>query len=183
MGEVGNGGLYSKKVIADLLNLSERRIEQLVAKRILPKAARGKFDLYSTVKAYCMYLQQKLSGGDEVIDVSEYKDRLLRATALEAEEKAKLREMARREREGELMERDEITAQWAARCVELKAALLAIPVQVGFRFPDPDIRSDVEEEVEKAIYEILKTYSRDGIGGKSELDAGGAGGSEAAGED
>ena len=81
------------------------------------------------------------------------------------------------------MERDEITAQWAARCVELKAALLAIPVQVGFRFPDPDIRSDVEEEVEKAIYEILKTYSRDGIGGKSELDAGGAGGSEAAGED
>ncbi len=182
MADVGNGGLYPKKVIADLLNLSERRIEQLVAKRILPKAARGKFDLYQTVKAYCMYMQQKLSGGDEVIDVSEYKDRLLRATTLEAEEKAKLREIARREKEGELMERDEITAQWAARCVELKAALLAIPVQVGFRFQDPETRNIVEEEVEAAIYEILKTYSRDGIGA-SNVDAGGASSPAPAGED
>lgn len=182
MADVGNGGLYPKKVIADLLNLSERRIEQLVAKRILPKAARGKFDLYQTVKAYCMYMQQKLSGGDEVIDVSEYKDRLLRATTLEAEEKAKLREMARREKEGELMARDEVIAQWAARCVEMKSALLTIPVQVGFRFPDPDIRNDVEEEVEKAIYEILKTYSRDGVGA-SHVDAGGASGAAPAGED
>ena len=182
MADVGNGGLYPKKVIADLLNLSERRIEQLVAKRILPKAARGKFDLYQTVKVYCMYMQQKLSGGDEVIDVSEYKDRLLRATTLEAEEKAKLREIARREKEGELMERDEITAQWAARCVELKAALLAIPVQVGFRFQDPETRNIVEEEVEAAIYEILKTYSRDGVGAGN-VDAGGASGPAPAGED
>ena len=37
----GNENLCSKKVIADLLNLSERRIEQLVAKRILPKVREG----------------------------------------------------------------------------------------------------------------------------------------------
>lgn len=178
----GGGSLYSKKVIADLLNISERRVEQLAQKKIIPKAERGKYDLGPTVKAYVMYLQQKLSGGGETIDVSEYKDRLLRATALEAEEKAKLREIARREKEGELMERDEICAQWAARCVEMKASLLAIPVRVGFLFPDPYTRNIVEEEVEKAIYEILKTYSRGGIG-ESKVDRAGAEGACASGED
>lgn len=173
--------LWSKKDIADVLNLSERRVEQLAAKRILPKAARGKFELRQTVKAYCMYMQQAVTGGER-IDVAKYKDRLLRATALEAEEKAKLREIMRREKEGELMERSEVVAQWTARCIELKAALLAIPVQVGFRFPDPDVRGDVEEEVEKAIYEILAAYSRDGIAAGS-VDAGGTSGLEAAPED
>lgn len=174
--------MCTSQQMADLLNLSKRRIEQLAQKKIIPKAERGKYDMASTVKAYVMYLQQKLSGGGETIDVSEYKDRLLRATALEAEEKAKLREIARREKEGELMERDEITAQWTARCVEMKAALLAIPVRVGFLFPDPDTRNIVEEEVEKAIYEILTTYSRGGIG-EGKVEHAGAEGAFPSGED
>jgi phage terminase Nu1 subunit (DNA packaging protein) len=181
--EKTGGELCSKQVIANLLNLDERRVEQLAQKRIIPKAGRGKFDLHATVRAYVMYLQQRTVGGGDSIDVTEYKDRLLRATVLEAEEKAKLREMARREKEDELIDRSEITAQWVARCVELKAALLAIPVQVGFRFLDPDIRNMVEEEVEAAIYEILETYSRGDIGRQGKLDGRRAGGAEAAGED
>lgn len=170
--DVGGGGsLYSKKVIADLLNISERRVEQLAQKKIIPKAERGKYDLGPTVKAYVMYLQQKLSGGGEVIDVAECKDRLLKAKAMEQEQKARLRELMRLEKEGEMIDRAEVTAQWTARCVEMKAALLAIPVQVGFRFPDPDTRIAVEEEVEAAVYEILETYSRGGIGA---VDGGGA---------
>lgn len=171
------GELYSKKAISEALNLSERRVEQLARSNVIPKAGRGKYDLIPTVRAYVMYLQQKLTGGGEVIDVSEFKDRLLKAKALEQEAKARLRELMKLEREGEIIDRTEIVKQWAARCAELKSAMLSIPVRVGFRFPDPETRVVVEEEVEAAIYEILETYSRNGIG---KVDGAGAPGSGSA---
>ncbi|MEA5034019.1 hypothetical protein [Cloacibacillus evryensis] len=179
MSDVVGGNLYSKKIIAELLNLSERRVEQLAQKKIIPKAERGKYDLGPTVKAYVMYLQQKLTGGGEAIDVSEFKDRLLKAKALEQEAKARLREIMKLEREGKVIDRAEVVEQWAARCVELKSALLSIPMRVGFRFPDPETRLIVEEEMEMAIHEILETYSRNGIG---KMDDGGASGAGTAGE-
>ena len=46
-----NQGLYSKEIIANLLNISERRVDQLVKKKIIPKAGRGVFDLGSTVQS------------------------------------------------------------------------------------------------------------------------------------
>ena len=108
MSDVVGGNLYSKKIIAELLNLSERRVEQLAQKKIIPKAERGKYDLGPTVKAYVMYLQQKLTGGGEAIDVSEFKDRLLKAKALEQEAKARLREIMKLEREGKVIDRAEV---------------------------------------------------------------------------
>lgn len=170
--------LYSKKTICEALNLSERRVEQLTRANVIPKAGRGKYALIPTVRAYVMYLQQKLSGGGEAIDVSEFKDRLLKARALEQEAKASLRELMKREREGKVINRAEVIEQWAARCVELKSALLSIPMRVGFRFPDPEVRLIVEEETERAIYEILETYSRDGIGKMDRCGTSGAGSTE-----
>mgnify|MGYP002562882006 CR=1 FL=1 len=103
----------------------------------------------------------------------------VKAKALEQEAKARLREIMKLEREGKVIDRAEVVEQWAARCVELKSALLSIPMRVGFRFPDPETRLIVEEEMEMAIHEILETYSRNGIG---KMDDGGASGAGTAGE-
>lgn len=84
-----NQGLYSKKVIADLFNLSERRIEQLVQKKIIPKAGRGVFDLGPTVQAYVRYLQGLCSGAIRSGEPSELDKRLLEAKVLERESKAR----------------------------------------------------------------------------------------------
>ena len=67
--EKTGGELCSKQVIANLLNLDERRVEQLAQKRIIPKAGRGKFDLHATVRAYVMYLQQRTVGGGDSIEM------------------------------------------------------------------------------------------------------------------
>lgn len=82
-------GLYPKETIASLLNISERRVEQLVKKRVIPKAGRGVFDLGPTVQAYVRYLQGLCGGGEKSAEPSELDRRLLEARVLERESKAR----------------------------------------------------------------------------------------------
>ena len=84
-----NQGLYPTDVIANLLNISERRVEQLVKKKIIPKAGRGVFDLGSTVQSYIRYLQGICSGAIKSAEPSELDKRLLEAKVLERESKAR----------------------------------------------------------------------------------------------
>ena len=48
----------SVAVVAKLLDLSERRIQQLVKQGILSKTDRGKYDLLTAVREYVRYLHQ-----------------------------------------------------------------------------------------------------------------------------
>ena len=82
-------GLYPKETIASLLNISERRVEQLVKKRVIPKAGRGVFDLGPTVQAYVRYLQGLCGGGAKSAEPSELDRRLMEARVLERESKAR----------------------------------------------------------------------------------------------
>ena len=84
-----NQGLYPKETIANLLNLSERRLEQLAKQKIIPKAGRGVFDLGSTVTAYVRYLQGLTTGAIRASETSELDKRLLEAKVLERESKAR----------------------------------------------------------------------------------------------
>lgn len=120
-------GLVSSKVIGDLLNLTPRRVEQLASARIIPKSARGKYDPVPVVQAYIRYLQQKLAGGGEVIDVSGMKDRLLKAKAEEREAKAEQARITVDIQKGKLMTREDVIRDWAGRLVEVKGAMLELP--------------------------------------------------------
>ena len=89
MNDARNQGLYPKETIANLLNISERRIEQLVKQKVLPKAGRGVFDLGPTVQAYVRYLQGLCNGTIQSREPSELDRRLMEARVLERESKAR----------------------------------------------------------------------------------------------
>ena len=82
-------GLYPKETIANLLNITERRVEQLAKKKIIPKAGRGVFDLGPTVQAYVRYLQGLCSGAISEGEPSDLDKRLKEAEVLERESKAR----------------------------------------------------------------------------------------------
>ena len=84
-----NQGLYSTEIIANLLNLSARRVEQLTKKKIIPKAGRGVYDLGQAVQSYIRYLQGLCSGAIKDSEPSELDQRLLEAKVLERESKAR----------------------------------------------------------------------------------------------
>ena len=44
-------------VIAKLLDLSERRVQQLSREGVIPKAERGQYDLIGSVRGYVRYLR------------------------------------------------------------------------------------------------------------------------------
>lgn len=58
-----NNGTYSAALIAKLLNITERRLQQLAKDGVVPKAARGKYPLAGCVRGYVTYLQGL--GGNE----------------------------------------------------------------------------------------------------------------------
>ena len=47
-------------VIARLLDLSERRVQQLSREGVIPKAERGQYDLVGSVRGYVRYLRDQV---------------------------------------------------------------------------------------------------------------------------
>jgi phage terminase Nu1 subunit (DNA packaging protein) len=155
-------GLCSKKTLAELFGITERQIERLVQKKIIPTAGRGQFVPWTTIQAYIRYKSAQANGAISA-DVSELNQRLLQAQTREREAKAALRQIELEQRQGEIIKIDEVKRQWAARLLEFKAAMLEMPKLAAFRFTDADIRIHVEEELNSFVIETLTRYSRDGI--------------------
>ena len=79
-------------VIARLLDLSERRVQQLSREGVIPKAERGQYDLIGSVRGYVRYLRdQALKAQAGAPDYAAERARFIRARAdlaeMEAEEK------------------------------------------------------------------------------------------------
>jgi phage terminase Nu1 subunit (DNA packaging protein) len=160
--DISEAGLWHKKAIAELFGVTERRVEQLAQKKIIPKAGNGLFDLGPTVQAYIRYLHG-LANGAISADTTELKQRMLDAKTREGEAKAALRQIELEQRQGGLITLDEVKRQWSARLLEFKAAMLEMPKLAAFRFTDADIRIHVEEELNSFVIETLTRYSRDGV--------------------
>ena len=48
----------SADVLAKLLDISERRVRQLSAEGIIPKGARGRYEMVGAVRGYIRYLRE-----------------------------------------------------------------------------------------------------------------------------
>lgn len=85
---------YPVATIADLLMVSERRVQQLAKEGVIPKAERGRYELAPTVQGYIRYLQERSVHSDATtIDYAAEKARLTKAQADLAEiEVAKARD-------------------------------------------------------------------------------------------
>lgn len=152
----------NKEMLAALLILTPRRIDQLAKLRIVPKAGCNRFELVPAVQAYVSFLQGPAKGAilGEGGDLNE---RLLNAQVVEREAKARLAQYQADREEGKLLSLEEVSTQWAARYIELKAELLELPRRAAFQFTDPTVRVNVEEEMSAFVHEALERYSREGI--------------------
>jgi len=91
-------------VIAKLLDLSERRVQQLSREGIIPKATRGQYDLVGSVRGYVQYLRdQAVSAQAGAPDYAAERARYLRA-------RADLVEMEAAQRRGALIAAEDIEA-------------------------------------------------------------------------
>ena len=69
-----------------VLNLGDRRIQQLVKEGVLTKEERGRYPFLTNIKSYVMYLQSRVDGNASgVIDLDEARKRKLQAEAMLSE--------------------------------------------------------------------------------------------------
>ena len=79
------GMIYTRKIIAQVLTISEKRVKQLTDEGIIEEFSNGHYKLLPSVQAYIGYLQKQLSDDDEASDYNVEKAKLTRAKREDAE--------------------------------------------------------------------------------------------------
>ncbi|PCJ29616.1 MAG: hypothetical protein COA94_01050 [Rickettsiales bacterium] len=148
---------YSISTISKLLNLSERRVQQLSKDGIIPKAERGKYDLVSSVQGYVGYLYARAFGKNTAsIDAHAEKARLLKAQATKAELELDILK-------DKYIETEEVEFLYGGLVLVFRSKMLSMPSKLVRRLAA--VGSDfarIEKILEDEIYEALTELSKYG---------------------
>ena len=116
---------YGVDTIASLLMLTERRVQQLAAEGVIPRADRGQYQLVGSIRGYIKYLQDRaLPPGVGSIDRESEKVGLIKA-------QRRHKELEVAELEGELVRVDDVIRLWGDLIVAVRGRLLAFPTSMG----------------------------------------------------
>ena len=144
-------------VIAKLLDLSERRVQQLSREGVIPKAERGQYDLIGSVRGYVRYLRdQALKSQAGAPDYMAERARFIRA-------RADLAEMEAQEKRRSLIATDQIEAAWIAVLALLRTRLLALPDRLAPQAFDQSTVGDTRNLIRAAIREVLDDLAQPDI--------------------
>ena len=137
-------------VIAKLLDLSERRIQQLSREGVIPKATRGQYDLIGSVRGYVSYLRdQAVSAQAGAPDYAVERARFIRA-------RADLAEMEANQRRGSLIAADDAEAAWIAVLALLRTRFLSLPDRLAPLIFETDNLAGTRDLLRATLREALE---------------------------
>lgn len=137
-------------VIAKLLDLSERRVQQLGREGVIPKATRGQYDLIGSVRGYIRYLRDQVAKAQAgAPDYAAERARFIRA-------RADLAEMEAAQRRGAVIAAEDVEAAWIAVLALLRTRLLALPDRLAPQLHAEDGPAGVRDGLRGAIREALE---------------------------
>ncbi|CUH39325.1 hypothetical protein JSE7799_02049 [Jannaschia seosinensis] len=151
-------------VIAKLLDLSERRVQQLSREGVIPKAERGQYDLIGAVRGYVRFLRdQAVKAQAGAPDYAAERARFIRA-------RADLAEMEAAEKRRTLIAAEQIEAAWIAVLALLRTRLLALPDRLAPQAFDQSTVGDIRNLIRAAIREVLDDLAQPDIEIETEVD-------------
>ena len=143
--------------VARLLDLSERRVQQLSREGVIPKAERGQYDLIGSVRGYVRYLRdQALKAQAGAPDYAAERARFIRA-------RADLAEMEAEEKRHSLIAAEQIEAAWIAVLALLRTRLLALPDRLAPQAFEQSTVGDTRNLIRAAIREVLDDLAQPDI--------------------
>lgn len=134
--------------IAKLLMLTERRVQQLSAEGVIPKAERGRYELVPAVQGYIRYLKDRSLGADVPGDEYEHKRRLLKA-------KADLAEMEAALLAGKLVKTEVAEAVWSDAASRFRQRALSVAPKAA-----PIVAVETDASV---CYEVIESYLHEAL--------------------
>ena len=149
---------YETKVIAQLFNLSVRRVQQLVQDGTLEtiKTPSGRrFDLIPTIQRYIKFLQDKATGRDKVEkDLKAESDKLAAEARLKTA-KADVAEMELKELSGELHRAEDVEAVMTDHILLLRSMILALPGRLAVDVTNAKTPAEAAETIRAECYTML----------------------------
>jgi len=139
--------------ISKLLDLTPRRVQQLSAEGVIPKAERGQYELVPAIQGYIRYLKERSikadTSGD---DYNAHRTRLTKARADLAEmEKEQIRE--------QLIPAGDVERAWIDVSQNMRQKLLAFPQRVAPEVYAAEKLIEVKSILKDNIYDALKEIS------------------------
>jgi len=136
--------------ISKLLDLTPRRVQQLSAEGIIPKAERGRYELVPAVQGYIKYLKERSikadASGD---DYNAHRTRLTKVRADMAEiEKAQIEE--------QLIPSSDVENAWLEVSQNMRQKLLAFPQRVSPEVYAAEKLVEVKTILKDHIYDALQ---------------------------
>ena len=154
-------------VIARLLDLSERRVQQLSREGVIPKAERGQYELIGSVSGYVRYLRdQALKAQAGAPDYAAERARYIRA-------RADLAEMEAEEKRRSLIAAEQIEAAWIAVLALLRTRLLALPDRLAPQAFEQSTVGDTRNLIRAAIREVLDDLAQPDTELEADIDLAG----------
>jgi len=149
---------YPIKTIAEVLDLTERRIRQLVTDGVIPaNKDRGRYELIPTVRAYVHWLRDRSLYGEAkknketVISLDEARRRKVTA-------EAELAELELEKERGEVVDIAETEKAWTDVLMNVRAKMLAMPTtlaaQIAVETDQKIIKELLTNSVENALMEL-----------------------------
>lgn len=166
----------SVQVIARLLMISERRVQQLANEGVIPRSETRRYNLEESVQAYIQFLQGKNVGrgmADEQIDFHEEKARLTKIQADKAQ--LELDEMAR-----SLVKAEDVSREWYNAVTDCKGRLLSIPSKAAPIVAAETSAGACKKIIDDLVYEALEELGSYGNTEREEVDTEGDDSVEAA---
>jgi phage terminase Nu1 subunit (DNA packaging protein) len=146
---------YPVAVISKLLDLTPRRIRQLVGEGVIQRAEKGRYELVSSVRGYIRYLRDRAIGADALPDDAA---RASRARLLKAQ--AEAQEMENAKERGELLPVDLIDQTWTDMAGAFKTRVLSIPGKAAPQVVACNSIPEVKALLEQMVIEALSELSR-----------------------
>lgn len=150
--------MVSVQAVAEMLNLSDRRVHQLVKDGVLPRSQKGKYDLVECGKSYIEYLNKKAAAANKSIE----------ALNKELTQEKVLYERARRRKQEILtdaLERKshlaaDVARVWSDMVAVTKARIMSLPSRIlnDSRYLISDDK-EMKRIVNKAVRDALTSLA------------------------
>ena len=150
--------LVPVQILAQLLDVSERRVQQLASQGVIPKPEGRQYDLVASVKGYVQYLRKQIQGGGEasLVDERASHERL----------KKELTALKLQREKGELVPRYQAVEWLETMAGEAKVALLGLPRRLAPSLVLLQEEKGIEFQLREEVRRILKDLGRRGNGNK-----------------
>jgi phage terminase Nu1 subunit (DNA packaging protein) len=150
--------VYPATIIAKLFNLTERHVQRLAKDGIIPKAARGKYELVGCVQGYVRYLQERAMGGD--INSTDFGTENIRVKKLTAD-KLQLEVDVMK---NNLIPRELVEEEISNLILSARGKLLGLPSRLAKVAIAAESLREIEETARQIVYESLEELSNDKSG-------------------